>query len=71
MAYIPPRLRRGVTERANNRCEYCQSQETITGGLMHVEHITPEIAGGPTTPENLALACARCNLHRDPARAAE
>lgn len=64
MAYIPPRLRREVAERANDRCEYCQSQEAITGGPMHVEHIIPEIAGGPTTLDNLALACARCNLHK-------
>ncbi|MCE9671967.1 HNH endonuclease [Myxococcus stipitatus] len=26
-----------------------------------VEHILPRTAGGTDTPENLALACARCN----------
>ena len=64
MAYIPPGLRREVAGRANHRCEYCQSQEMITGGPMHVEHIIPEAAGGPTLLDNLALACARCNLHK-------
>lgn len=64
MAYTPPSLRREVAERAKNRCEYCQTQEAITGGPMHVEHIVPEVADGPTTLDNLALACARCNLHK-------
>ena len=73
MAYIPSALREGVVERAQHRCEYCQSPELITGGPLHIEHIFPEALGGPTTPDNLALSCARCNLqkgvrtyHRDP-----
>jgi hypothetical protein len=31
---------------------------------MHVEHIMPQAAGGATLSENLAYACARCNLHK-------
>lgn len=31
---------------------------------MHVEHVMPEAFGGPTVLENLALSCARCNLHK-------
>ncbi|NOT56906.1 MAG: HNH endonuclease [Deltaproteobacteria bacterium] len=64
MAHIPPALRGVIAERAQYRCEYCQSPERITGGPMHVEHVFPETLGGPTTPENLAFACARCNLHK-------
>lgn len=73
MAYIPSALREGVVERAQHRCEYCQSPELVTGGPLHIEHIFPEALGGLTTPDNLALSCARCNLqkgirthHRDP-----
>jgi hypothetical protein len=64
MAYIPPHLRQSVVERAAHRCEYCQSPELIIGGPMHVEHIVPQIRGGSTDFDNLALACARCNLHK-------
>ena len=28
---------------------------------MSLEHIIPQAAGGPTTEENLWLACCRCN----------
>ena len=64
MAYISFQLRQDVAERAKNRCEYCQSPELITGGPLHIEHIIPEAVGGSTTLDNLALACARCNLHK-------
>ena len=64
MAYIPSALRGRVVERAQHRCEYCQSPEAITGGPLHIEHIFPEALGGLATPDNLALSCARCNLHK-------
>lgn len=64
MAYISEQLRRQVAERANYRCEYCHSNELVTGGPFHVEHITPEVLGGVTETDNLAYACARCNLHK-------
>jgi len=31
---------------------------------MHVEHIIPQAAGGPSTEENLWLACPLCNGHK-------
>ena len=64
MAYIPPALRERVVERAQHRCEYCQSQKSITGGPLHIEHVFPEALGGLTTSDNLALSCARCNLQK-------
>ena len=64
MTHIPRSLRRQVAERARHRCEYCHSQELVIGGPLHVEHILPLAAGGTTTLDNLALACARCNLHK-------
>ena len=64
MAYISPALRREIAERAGFRCEYCQSSERITSGPMHIEHVIPTAAGGRTEPDNLAYACALCNLHK-------
>jgi hypothetical protein len=31
---------------------------------MHVEHIVPLAAGGPSTEDNLWLACPLCNSHK-------
>lgn len=64
MAYVPVVVRQTVAERARHCCEYCQSAERITSGPMHVEHIVPTAKGGVTDIENLAYACARCNLHK-------
>ena len=64
MAYISEQLRRQVAERANHRCEYCHRTELVTGGPFHVDHVRPETLGGATEADNLAYACARCNLHK-------
>ena len=64
MTYIPDQLRRQVAERAGNRCEYCQSSEFVTGGPFHIEHVRPAARGGDSHLDNLACACARCNLHK-------
>jgi hypothetical protein len=64
MAYISEELRRLVAERASYHCEYCHSAELVTGGPFHVDHVRPETLGGATKAENLAYACARCNLHK-------
>ena len=52
---------RRVHERAAFQCEYCQTGQRVTGQAMHVEHIKP---GGGDDLENLALACATCNLSK-------
>lgn len=59
------RLRRSVRERANNLCEYCQrQQETSPLIRLQIEHIRPIKHGGGDEFENLALACAECNLKK-------
>ena len=58
---------RQVHERATYRCEYCQTQQRITGQAMHVDHIDP--AGGDVL-DNLCLACGNCNLSKAQAIAA-
>jgi len=58
---IPPRLRRQVIERARGVCEYCKNQQELMVEEFEVDHIYPEALGGPTTLDNLALACPHCN----------
>jgi hypothetical protein len=31
---------------------------------FHIDHIVPEVAGGETVAENLALACVSCSLRK-------
>ena len=57
-------LRRLIGERDKNRCAYCQTTEENCGLRMHVDHIIPEAAGGPTTSDNLCLICFSCNVHK-------
>jgi hypothetical protein len=60
-------LRSSVRARAENRCEYCQlHQDDAPFARFHVEHIIPRQHGGSDEPENLALACHRCNLKKGP-----
>ena len=33
---------------------------------FHLEHVIPRQHGGPTTLDNLAWACNRCNSHKGP-----
>lgn len=63
-AYIPVSTRRAVVERAQGRCEYCQSRADYTTESFAVEHIIPESRGGTSTLENLAFSCSGCNGHK-------
>jgi len=57
------KLRTLVEARADGRCEYCKRYQELVGAtFFEVEHIMPRILGGLTSPDNLALACRRCNL---------
>ncbi len=64
MSYIPEKLRRLVINRADNRCEYCRLAQAGQEATFHIDHIVPEIAGGPTSSRNLALACVSCSLRK-------
>lgn len=55
------RLYRLIRERARFCCEYCISQEAYSPDPFSTEHIFPEILGGGSTEDNLALACQGCN----------
>ena len=61
---ISVELRKLVAARANELCEYCQSQESFATERFSIEHIEPRVTGGLTVAENLALACQGCNGHK-------
>jgi len=60
---IDSALRTHVRQRAGERCEYCHlRQEHSSFWHLQIEHIVPKKHDGTDDDENLALACARCNL---------
>jgi hypothetical protein len=64
MSDIPSALREEVTLRAGNRCEYCRLSQIGQEATFHIDHAIPRAAGGPTTADNLALACVSCSLRK-------
>ena len=58
-------VRRLVRQRARNRCEYCLRREFDAPLIkLQLEHVIPTKHGGTDDFENLAMACAECNLHK-------
>jgi hypothetical protein len=55
-----------VRRRAGERCEYCRLHQEHGELIHHVEHIVARQHGGSDGPDNLALACHRCNLRKGP-----
>ena len=54
-----------VRKRAGDRCEYCRlTQRHMPVPTFHTEHIVARKHRGGDEPENLALACDQCNLHK-------
>ena len=64
MPKLPRELMELVRQRAANRCEYCLHPQAFETSTFHADHIRPRIAGGPTTPGNLCLACPPCSLRK-------
>jgi hypothetical protein len=61
---ISDKTKRAVRERARYLCEYCHSSERLSASRFTIDHVTPRSLGGSDEPENLALACRRCNERR-------
>ncbi len=61
---LPARLRRQVMARAQHRCEYCGLSALGQAATFHLDHIIPQVAGGSSTLDNLALACVHCSLRK-------
>ena len=55
-----------VRERAGERCEYCRMPQKAHLLTFPIDHIIARQHGGPTTLENLALSCVRCNSYKGP-----
>lgn len=62
--YIPVDRQRAVIERAESRCEYCQSLADYTTESFAVEHVMPRSRGGSSELDNLAFSCSGCNGHK-------
>lgn len=62
--FISKAMRQAVAKTAKHRCGYCQTQTSITGIAMQIDHIIPKSEGGSSDEDNLWLACAWCNLHK-------
>ena len=55
-----------VRWRARERCEYCQLPQAFSSFRFQIDHIIAQQHLGPTTEDNLALACYLCNHHKGP-----
>lgn len=55
-----------VWSRANGCCEYCEIPQAFDPLRFQIDHIIAEQHRGPTSKENLALACYTCNHHKGP-----
>jgi hypothetical protein len=64
MTRVSPELRRLVTERARNCCEYCLLSQSDYPFAFHVEHIIAEKHRGQTVESNLCLSCPTCNRYK-------
>ena len=74
---IPAAVRRQVAARAGGkplqttdaRCHYCGAagrihwitQSWVCLDRLEFDHVVPEFLGGPSTVENIVLACRGCN----------
>lgn len=59
MAKISKRLRFEVLRRDGFKCRYCGT--VAAERELRVDHVIPEVLGGPTEPSNLATTCEPCN----------
>jgi hypothetical protein len=58
-------LERRVWTRANSRCGYCQMAQEHDGVPFEIDHVTAVSHAGPTSAENLALACFLDNSYKE------
>jgi hypothetical protein len=64
MSDVSAGLRAEVVLRAGQRCEYSQLSQLGQEATFHIDHVIPRAADGPTTAEDLALACVSCSLRK-------
>ena len=54
-------VRRFVSVRAGQRCEYCLIHEDDSGYSHQIDHVLSRKHGGASLVDNLAYCCAICN----------
>lgn len=59
--YLSDELRARITAADRRRCRYCLTTESNSGIPLTHDHIQPTSRGGPTTFDNVCLACRPCN----------
>lgn len=57
---VPGRIRRAVLLRDGILCRYCGD----VADPLHLDHVVPWSAGGPSTIANLVVACGGCNSRK-------
>jgi len=60
-AHVSRELRERVRQADRSRCAYCGTSEQVSGIPLTLDHIQPTSKDGPTSFENLCLACWSCN----------
>jgi hypothetical protein len=70
MTAVSSRMQSIVARRAGNCCEYCGLSQAGQEAVFHIDHVVPQSDGGPTTADNLALACVSCSLRKGARQAA-
>ena len=59
-------LSEAIWQRAGARCEYCQIPQVFDPRPFEFDHIIARKHYGPTSLDNLAIACFPCNNHKGP-----
>ncbi|XXX76835.1 HNH endonuclease [Sorangium sp. So ce134] len=59
--YLSEQLRSRIDEADGRRCQYCLTSEANSGIPLTYDHIVPLSKGGPSSFENVCLACRPCN----------
>ncbi len=57
---IPRWIKEIVLKRDGQRCKYCGGHD----GPFHLDHVMPVSKGGKNEPDNLTVACQRCNISK-------
>jgi hypothetical protein len=63
-SYISVELRKLVSDRAQEKCEYCRIHQDFSMYTHEVDHVVAIKHGGETISENLALSCLPCNRYK-------
>ena len=58
---VPATVAKFVWSRDGLCCRYCGFWSSENADKFHLDHVHPVARGGDNSPENLVVACRRCN----------